>query len=366
MLSTHMLSPDTEATLLLCGRLGKARQTKIAPLTPTEYARLSRWLLDAGKRPADLLGIDTRTMLENDEPPVPAARLLTLLDRGGALALALEGWSNRGLWVISRSDEELYPRRLRASRSSPPVLYGAGDVALLARGGLAMVGSRDADAETLDFTQRAATACAEQGVQVVSGGARGVDSEATFACLSAGGSTVAVLADSLARAALSGKYRDALLEENLALVSPYDPASGFDRGSAMGRNKYIYALADHALIISSSTQGGTWSGAVEALRHADTPVFVRNTGDVPEGNRLLREKGAKPFPAEPWADLVSELDCASQAEEVPRSAPESAVQAEQEDVGVEFQQGQLLQLDPSGKGSVEGRDTSHPPNEDRS
>jgi len=186
------------------------------------------------------------------------------------------------------------------------------------------------------------------------------------ACLTAGGSSVAVLADSLSRAALSGKYRDALLDENLALVSPYDPASGFDRGGAMGRNKYIYALADHALIVSAGTQGGTWTGAVEALRHGGTPVFVRDPGDVPEGNRLLREKGAKPFPVEPWEDLLGDLNREVPSEEVAQHAPDRAVQSEPEPAGAAFQQGQLLPVDSSGQDGAVGQDASHPRDEDRS
>lgn len=354
MISTHILSPDTEATLLLCGRLGQARNTDTAPLTPTEYARLARWLLDAEKRPADLLGANARSMLENDDPPLPAARLLPLLDRGGALALAIESWANRGLWVISRSDNEIYPQRLRASRSSPPVLYGAGNSTLLSRGGLAIVGSRNADDDALDFTRRVSRTCAEQSIQVVSGGARGVDSEALLACLDAGGNAVSVLADSLARAALSRKYREALLDERLALVSAYDPASGFDRGNAMGRNKYIYALADHALVVSSETEGGTWAGATEALRQGRTPVFVRDTGDIPEGNRKLRDKGAKAFPPEPWADLESSLESVGQSDGATRLSSGEAEEQENNARGETFQQGQLLPLNQSTRSGVDG------------
>lgn len=344
MITTHILTADTEATLLLCGRLGQARHTDTAPLTPTEYARLARWLLDAEKRPADLLGADARSILENEDPPLPVTRLLALLDRGGALALAIEGWSNRGLWVISRSDNEIYPQRLRASRSSPPVLYGAGNAALLSKGGLAIVGSRNADENALDFTRRLARTCAEQSIQVVSGGARGVDTEAMLACLDAGGSAIGVLADSLAKVALSRKYREALLDERLALVSAYDPASGFDRGNAMGRNKYIYALADHALVVSSATEGGTWAGAIEELRQGRTPVFVRDAGNIPEGNRKLQEKGALSFPPQPWVNLAGSLESVGPRDGATRLTSEVAEVRENNVIGETFQQGQLLPL----------------------
>ena len=125
-------------------------------------------------------------------PPLPAQRLSELLERGVALALAVEGWTNKGLWVLSRSDDR-YPQRLkgRGKRSqAPPVLYGAGDPFLLSGGGLAIVGSREASEEALDLARSVARACAEQEIQVVSGGARGVDNEAMIAALASGGSAV--------------------------------------------------------------------------------------------------------------------------------------------------------------------------------
>lgn len=306
----HVLSPDTQAVLLLCGRFGRSRDG-VAPLNDREYNHLAVWLHRQGMRPADLLDEEGRRRLDTEGPPLPAARLEELLDRGAAMALAVEGWTNKGLWVLSRSDDR-YPVRLRVRRGrspAPPVLYGAGDVGLLAGGGLAIVGSREASEEALDFVRRVARACAEQEIQVISGGARGVDDEAMTAALESGGSAVGVLANDLARMATRGRYRGAIQDGRLALVSPYDPASGFNVGHAMRRNRYIYSLADYGLVASSSSgSGGTWQGAIEAIKARDL-VFVWVGGqDVPEGNRELLRRGALPFPEGPWKQLRESLE----------------------------------------------------------
>ena len=247
------------------------------------------------------------------------------------MALAVENWANKGLWVLSRSDKR-YPQRLKSRKKpAPPILYGVGDIELLSNGGLAIVGSRDVDEEALDFCRTVARACANQEMQVVSGGARGVDTEATTAALEAGGSAVGVLPGGLARAAVRGKYRAAIQESRLALVSPYDPGSGFNVGHAMQRNRHIYALADYGLVVSSSFgKGGTWSGAVEALKHGE-PVFVRSQGHkIPEGNHNLVKMGAISFPEGPWTNL---------AEKLRRSADDSVLQGQLlEDHFVEGQQ----------------------------
>lgn len=150
-----------------------------------------------------------------------------------------------------------------------------GNQELLSQGGLAVVGSREVDEAGLKYTQRVAQSCAEQGIQIVSGGARGVDQAAIIAAVEAGGTTVGVLADSLTKAAVSGKYRAGIREKRLTLVSAYDPDARFHVGNAMGRNKYIYALADYALVVSSTfNQGGTWAGATEALERGKSVRFL--------------------------------------------------------------------------------------------
>jgi predicted Rossmann fold nucleotide-binding protein DprA/Smf involved in DNA uptake len=65
----------------------------------------------------------------------------------------------------------------------------------------------------------------------------------------------------------------------------------------MERNRLIYAAADYAVVVASDAgSGGTWAGANEALRHGWLPVFVLEHPDMPEGNRQLLERGARPLP----------------------------------------------------------------------
>ncbi|MBD2614611.1 DNA-protecting protein DprA [Nostoc punctiforme FACHB-252] len=180
---------------------------------------------------------------------------------------------------------------------------------LLSLGGLAILGSRDVDDEIVGYTRRVAQNIAVQGMQVISGGARGVDQAAMLGVLDAGGTCVGILADSLTKTAINSKYRSSIQEGRLTLISSYDPEAGFNTGNAMGRNKYIYALADYALVVNSSFgKGGTWAGAVEALsRLQDIPVFVRLHPTASEGNQQLHNQGAKAFPPEPWNDSLREL-----------------------------------------------------------
>ncbi|WP_017717384.1 DNA-processing protein DprA [Kamptonema formosum] len=314
----HVLMPDTQAILLLCASFGQSRQTEPEPLRLREYNDLAGWLKENQMRPADLLtSAGKQRLQEMTGVKLNPQRLAALLERGGMLALAVEKWTNKGLWVLGRSDAS-YPKRLKQKlkHSAPAILYGAGNPELLSGGGLAVVGSRDVEGEEISYTQKVAQSCGEQGIQVISGCARGVDEAAILGVMDAGGKAVGVLADSLTKVSVSGKYRSAIREGRLVLISPYDPDAGFNTGNAMGRNKYIYGLADAALVVSSSFgKGGTWAGALEALEHIkEVPVFVRNSATVPEGNRQLIGKGAKPFPENFGNDLMQHLRHTATAE----------------------------------------------------
>jgi predicted Rossmann fold nucleotide-binding protein DprA/Smf involved in DNA uptake len=304
-----MLHPDTEAVLLLCGQFGRPQENGVSPLELQEFNYMAQWLEERTMHPAGLLDVSEMD-LNDRRPPIPVVRLQALLQRGSALALAVESWESRGLWVLSQSDE-LYPSRLRQlGPKAPPILYGAGDCGLLSGEGqaLAIVGSRQVDEPAEEFTWAISHMCGRQGIRVVSGAAKGVDSTAIWAALEAGGTAIGVLAASLARAAVAGGNPAALADGYMVFISPYDPNCGFNAGNAMGRNKYIYALADAALVVSAALgTGGTWAGAIEALKRGTTPVFVRVREPVPEGNMKLLEEGAHSFPDEPWEDLAGWL-----------------------------------------------------------
>jgi predicted Rossmann fold nucleotide-binding protein DprA/Smf involved in DNA uptake len=301
-MSSHHLTPDTQAILLLCASFGNSRDAYPQPLNLKEYHSLAKWLVAHKLRPADLLESIGQNLLQTCDL-FTIDRLESLLARGMMLALAVEKWTSKGLWIVGRGDPD-YPDRFRQQLGShaPAFLYGVGDLKLLSQGGLAIVGSRNIDEEGIEYTNRIADNCATQGIQIVSGGARGVDTAAMLAAISAGGNAIGILADSLAKAAISSKYRSAIQDGRLTLISAVDPQAGFNVGNAMGRNKYIYALSNYGLVVNADyNKGGTWAGAVEVLKSEKSiPVFVKTEGNISQGNKQLIKLGAIEFPLAPW------------------------------------------------------------------
>jgi predicted Rossmann fold nucleotide-binding protein DprA/Smf involved in DNA uptake len=283
----------------LCGILPGKQVADASPLSPSEFYRLRRWLQKEKLLLSGLLDATAEEVLNDGiaEHQLNSERVQSLLNRGTAVALACDRWLQMGLWIVSPDDKN-YPQRLRErlGEKSSPLLFGAGNISLLNDGGVAVVGSRNADEAAQIFAQRTGERAARSRVPIVSGGARGVDACAMRGALEAGGSVVGVLANNLAREAVSSESRMYLQDGKLALMTPVAPEAPFHAGNAMARNKYIYALADYAVVVSSDYgTGGTWNGAQEDLKYEWCPLFARDGEDVPEGNRRLLKQGATPI-----------------------------------------------------------------------
>ncbi len=295
----ELLTDDGRAVLLLCSTLGLT-DADPEPFTLAQWNELAKQIAASPyQRPAGLLGQSPSALIATlGCEPATGVRIVRLLERGGRVALELEGLQARGIWAVTRADPA-YPARLRniLKHQAPTVLSGAGELRLLAQPGIAVIGARNIDEAGRGFAEEIGRRCAAAGVPVVSGGARGTDSIAMEACVQAGGTVLGVLADSLDRTVRQAELRQLLLDERLVFVTPYAPSAGFSVGGAMGRNKIIYGLAEFAIVVSSDFQkGGTWAGAVEALRAGWCPVFVRDGEAVPAGNRELLKLAAGRLP----------------------------------------------------------------------
>jgi len=281
---------DSLATILLLSRIG---DDEVRPLKASEFWRLCN--LIGG--PSLLLGVnEAKLVSEHGLAAEMAARVVALLDRATGMAFELDRLGQAGISTFTPFDAD-YPGRLieRLGTSAPVLLYAAGAVELLDRPGVGVVGSRNVSPDGAQVAEAAAEVAARLGLPLVSGGARGVDQTAMSAACLAGGAVVGVLAESLARKLRSADIRRAIHDGRTMLCTPYSPEAPFSVGSAMGRNKLIYALSARTLVVAADVDtGGTWSGATEALRRGFGRVAVwRGPGEGP-GNARLEERGAFP------------------------------------------------------------------------
>lgn len=303
------LSQSTQAILLLTSSFSKYDDEKLKPLSPSEWGVFASWLHKNNLKPDDLLENDIEEILQDwNKSKIPLKRIKYLLERGAALALAIEKWQRVGLWVITRSDKD-YPKLMkeRLKALSPPILYGIGNKNLLNSQSIAVVGSRDADKENLKYAYELGKKIAVDGFSLVSGGAKGVDDRAMQGTLDNFGTGIVILAEDLLKKSLSAKYRNTLREGKVVLISPYYPESTFSVANSMARNKYIYTIASAGVVVKSNKSGGTWSGANEALKKKWIPIWTKDDLKINSANHLLINAGSNALSKMILKSDISEL-----------------------------------------------------------
>ncbi|GMQ74868.1 MAG: DNA-processing protein DprA [Gammaproteobacteria bacterium] len=290
------LSANTKATLLLCARFG-AQFSPIKPLTQSEFHKLDSILDASNLTPGSLLEIKHSVLVSlcmgQGEM---TSRLAFLLERRIEFDDAFAAWEEAGIWVLGERDEG-YPLRLRQRLSSalPPVLFGAGPWDCLDRGGVCIVGSRDSPKPALHFSATLGGRCAREGLTVISSDMRGVDREAVSSALDCSGRVTIVSSDRLEKTVSAKRYRQALAEGLLTIVTPFSPNAGFSVANAIRVNRYQYALSDVAVVVETRRKGGIWSGADENRNKGWVPAFVRSDETMSPGNLALLHLGLSPL-----------------------------------------------------------------------
>jgi predicted Rossmann fold nucleotide-binding protein DprA/Smf involved in DNA uptake len=213
------------------------------------------------------------------------------------LAFIAEQLQNEGFQIITINSPD-YPVVLKENlriKSSPPVLYVIGRKGLLQEDAVAIVGSRNAGAMALEFTNHVAKKSVKEFKVVVSGFAKGVDKQALDSTIGASGKSIIVLPQGILtfQSGLK-KYYEPIVNGDVLVLSTFFPKAGWDVGLAMARNAYIYGLAKEIYVAESDNKGGTWEGALNGLKR-QRKIYVRYP-DVKEKNANLKlvELGALP------------------------------------------------------------------------
>lgn len=175
-------------------------------------------------------------------------------------------------------------------------LAGAGDLAELARTGVAMVGSRASTAYGDTVAADLAAELSEAGRCVVSGGAYGIDAAAHRGCLAGRTATIAVLACGLDQPYPAGHRSlfDRIAERGL-LVSELAPGQTPTRVRFLARNRLIAALTPGTVVVEAAARSGarntvTWANELHRIVMAVPGPVTSATSVTP--HRLIREAEA--------------------------------------------------------------------------
>lgn len=268
-----------EGFLLLTSRLGDPHRR---PLTVPQFRELQRCVLRS-----------ERTNLDNELSPSEllamgcyeetAERVVSLLADGPLLRSYVEQGRQAGCVPVSRVSTG-YPLRLRKclDLDAPGCIWLKGNMDILNRPAVALVGSRNLQSLNEEFARQVGFMAAQHGLVLISGNARGADSVAQKSCLEAGGSVISVVADSLVRQ----KVLDRVL-----YISEDGFELPFTNQRALSRNRLIHSMAPAVFVAQCvNGTGGTWDGTLRNLRGGWSSVYCLVDGS--SGVARLYKMGA--------------------------------------------------------------------------
>lgn len=180
----------------------------------------------------------------------------------------------------------------------PKKLYYIGSLPETRRPTVAIVGTRRPTVYGREVTMQLADELARKGVVIVSGLALGVDAIAHRAALDAGGTTIAVQANGLAklRPHTNHQLGEAIIKNGGAIISEYEPDDPPFLWRFLERNRIVSGLSDAVLITEASARSGTLNTARYALEQGKEVFVVPGNITSPQsaGCNALLKQGAAP------------------------------------------------------------------------
>ncbi len=249
-----------------------------------------------------------------------------------ALETALAWTQQPGNHILTLADA-VYPQSLLDTADPPILLYAKGDLTLLRRPALAVVGARSATAQGTDNARAFARALAEAGLAIVSGLALGIDAAAHQGALDAqGGATIAVIGTGADRIypARNQALAHAIAERGL-MLSEFPLGTPPRPHNFPRRNRLIAGLARGVLVVEAALGSGSLITARLAADSGREVFAIPGSIHSPLSrgcHRLIRD-GAKLV--EMATDILEELQLDGSAMARPTEPPAVTAPAADDD-----------------------------------
>jgi DNA processing protein len=286
-------------------------------LTPGLGARMAGKLLREMGNPQQIFNASL-TELEGHHLPAAVAQAIhsgrPLSDAAKELAAAQAAGCKLLTW-----DEPEYPTRLREIYDPPPLLYVLGNIELLNRHLISIVGSRRPTPYGNQMAERLGRDLADRGIVVTSGMARGIDSCAHKGALSsAGGATIGILGSGIDVVyPKENKKIFADMQTRGAIISEF-PMGTFPAPQNFPiRNRIIAGIALGVVVVEGAQYSGSLITARLAMEFGREVFGVPGNATQPTsfGPNQLIKQGAKLVTS--WEDVIEELPTPVRAELLP-------------------------------------------------
>jgi DNA processing protein len=159
--------------------------------------------------------------------------------------------------VILKEDT-CFPIGVKELKDCPDMIFVKGNIELLNKFSIAIVGSRDCTDYGIDTAKYFSTELSKRDIVIVSGLARGIDTAAHKACIEAGGKTIAVLAGGLDNIYPKEniKLANEIINSGGAIITEYFPDVPPLNILFPKRNRIVSAVSQGVLVIEAREKSG--------------------------------------------------------------------------------------------------------------
>lgn len=159
-------------------------------------------------------------------------------------------------------------------------IFYAGELSIIARPSVSIVGTRKASPEGAARARKLARGMAEAKVSVVSGLAYGIDTQALTAAIEHGGRTVGVIGTPLDKAspAQNARLQEKIYSEHL-LISQFEVGENVYPSNFPKRNKLMAAISDGTIVVEASDTSGTLHQSAECIRLGRWLFILRSVAE---------------------------------------------------------------------------------------
>ena len=197
--------------------------------------------------------------------------------------------------IINISDDN-YPAKLKNIYAPPITIFAKGDISLLNSKSIAIVGSREPSNYGIYVAEKFSKELSKEGITIVSGLARGIDTFAHVGALSSFSKTIAVLGSGIdvVYPKENAKYYREISEKGL-IISEYIVGTAPESKNFPQRNRIISGLSDGVLVVEARKNSGTMITTDFALEQGKELYVIPGniTSNLSAGTNNLIKEGAK-------------------------------------------------------------------------
>ncbi|MCO4782723.1 MAG: DNA-protecting protein DprA [Candidatus Cloacimonetes bacterium] len=249
--------------------------------------------------------IEMKQFIEENNPPKLLINALTVenLKQAKVEANRIIETSKKLKISIVHWESVDFPDSLRKVDDPPLILYYKGNLnSFNDLNSIALIGTRNPTKFGLLSAKRIGKTIAEQGVAVVSGLAKGCDSEGHEGCLDGDGKAIAVLGQGINTLSKKTKFlSEKIVLNDGCLISEYPPNVAGNKGFFIERDRIQSYLSNAVLVVETTKTGGTMHAvncclnSKKPLACIDHPKQWHNEEQVVGNQFLIQNKKATPI-----------------------------------------------------------------------